>query len=67
MIPPSRYYNNVEYMDYVKEIKKNPLAKRVKLADLKHNSDSSRLDVVDSYALEREKKYKKAIEYLLSE
>lgn len=59
--------NNVEYMDYVKEIKKNPLAKRVKLADLKHNSDSSRLDVVDSYALEREKKYKKAIEYLLSE
>ena len=31
--------NNLEY---VKVIKNNPLAKRVKLADLKHNTDLSR-------------------------
>lgn len=54
----------VPYMDYVKEINKNPIAKAVKLADLMHNSDTSRLDVVDEYALKREEKYKKAIDYL---
>ena len=59
--------DNVEYMDYVKEIKKNDIAKKVKLADLKHNSDLSRLDVIDDYVLERVNKYKKAIAYLLEE
>lgn len=32
----------VDYIDYVKKIKTNPIARRVKLADLKHNSDISR-------------------------
>ncbi|MBQ1190594.1 MAG: bifunctional (p)ppGpp synthetase/guanosine-3',5'-bis(diphosphate) 3'-pyrophosphohydrolase [Lachnospiraceae bacterium] len=32
----------VDYSEYVKEVKKNPIAKRVKLADLAHNSDESR-------------------------
>ena len=31
--------DGVAYMDYVCEIKNNPIAKAVKLADLKHNSD----------------------------
>ena len=30
------------YLDYVTRIKTNPLAKKVKLADLRHNSDESR-------------------------
>ncbi len=34
---------DVDYLDYVRAIKKNPLARRVKLADLRHNSDASRL------------------------
>ena len=55
----------VEYMDYVKGIKKNPIAKAVKLADLAHNSDLSRLDKVDEKALERREKYIKAREELL--
>ena len=55
---------NVEYMDYVKKIKINPLAKKVKLADLKHNSDLTRLDQIDNYTLERCAKYKAAIKYL---
>ena len=33
---------NVDYIDYVKAIKPNPLARRVKIADLKHNMDISR-------------------------
>lgn len=56
--------DDVEYMDYVSEIKKNPIAKAVKLADLTHNSDLSRLDFVDEKALKRREKYLKAIELL---
>ena len=32
----------VDYFDYIREIKKNPIATKVKLEDLKHNSDKSR-------------------------
>jgi (p)ppGpp synthase/HD superfamily hydrolase len=56
--------DDVEYMDYVRIIKGNPIAKTVKLADLKHNSDLTRLDVVDEKALRRKEKYQKAIELL---
>lgn len=56
----------VPYMEYVKKIKTNPIATTVKLADLRHNSDLTRLDTVNEKALERAEKYKKAIE-LLSE
>ena len=55
---------SVPYMDYVALIKLNPVAKAVKLADLKHNSDLSRLDVVDKKALERREKYLTAIAFL---
>ena len=54
----------VPYMDYVRAIKDNPVAKAVKLADLKHNSDLSRLDIVDEKALARREKYLKALELL---
>ena len=54
----------VPYMDYVKEIAKNPIARKVKMADLRHNSDLSRMDEVDEWALKRNEKYKKALAYL---
>lgn len=56
--------DSVSYLDYVKAIKNNPIARKVKSADLKHNSDLSRLDKIDDKALERVEKYKKAIEIL---
>jgi (p)ppGpp synthase/HD superfamily hydrolase len=56
----------VPYMEYVKAISENPLATKVKLADLRHNSDLSRLDSVDEKALSRVKKYAAAIELLES-
>ncbi|MDD4564212.1 MAG: HD domain-containing protein [Eubacteriales bacterium] len=54
----------VPYLDYVREIKKNPIARAVKLADLKHNSDSGRLSTLDEKALARLEKYKMAIAIL---
>lgn len=56
--------DSVEYLDYVKVIKTNETAKKVKIADLKHNSDLTRLSVVDDYAKKRNEKYKKALEIL---
>lgn len=44
------------YMEYVAKIKDNPIAKAVKLADLEHNSDLSRLDTVDEKSPETERK-----------
>lgn len=52
------------YMDYVRRIAANPVAKAVKLADLRHNSDLSRMDVIDDRALERQRKYLAAIALL---
>jgi len=53
-----------DYTEYIQHIKVNPLAKTVKLADLKHNSDLSRLDVIDERALKRQKRYENAIKLL---
>lgn len=55
---------SVPYMEYVEMIKQNPVARAVKLADLIHNSDLSRLNTVDEKALRRAEKYKQAIEML---
>lgn len=55
---------SIPYMDYVAQIKKNPIAREVKLADLKHNSDLTRLNEVAEKDLERLKKHKKAISLL---
>ena len=57
--------DSVPYLDYVARIKDNPIAKAVKLADLEHNSDLTRLEVIDEKALERVEKYKIAREVLL--
>jgi hypothetical protein len=52
-------------MDYVKEIGKNPLARKVKLADLTHNMDIRRIRNPRQKDYDRiEKKYKPAYEYL---
>ena len=53
-----------DYQTYLKTVKSNPLARAVKLADLKHNSDLSRLETITDKDLERLEKYKKAIDYL---
>ena len=54
----------VPYMEYVKNISKNPIAKKVKIADLLHNSDVTRLDCIDEKAKIRNQKYKEALQIL---
>ena len=55
---------NISYFDYIKAIKSNELAKKIKLADLKHNSDLNRLKLITAKDQKRLNKYKKAIEIL---
>lgn len=55
---------SVPYMDYIAALAGNPLARRVKLADLEHNSDLSRLDEVTAEDEERRGKYAAARDLL---
>ena len=55
---------SVPYLDYVNRIKDDPIARAVKLADLRHNSDLSRLDTVTKKDEERIEKYRAAIRIL---
>lgn len=57
---------SVPYMEYVKAISTNPIASKVKMADLQHNSDLTRLDKIDAKALARVEKYAAAIKLLES-
>ena len=56
--------DNVPYMDYVEKIKGNEIARKVKLADLAHNSDTTRLDEINDKVIQRVEKYKNAIAIL---
>jgi len=58
---------DVPYMDYIQALKGNHIARKVKLADLRHNSDVSRLLEVDTWMREHLIKYRKALEYLEAE
>lgn len=58
------YSSNIEYMNYITEIKKNPIARKVKIADIIHNSDESRLNNISEKDIERINKYKKALDLL---
>ena len=59
---------DVDYFDYVRAIKENPVAKKVKLADLAHNSDQTRC-VGSGLSEEKlaywKQKYQKAVSILM--
>ena len=56
--------DSVPYLEYVQAIRVDPIARTVKLADLYHNSDLTRLNVITTQDIERVEKYKQAIEIL---
>ncbi len=56
-----------DYMDYVRGIKKNEIAKTVKLADLAHNMDRTRIRELSEKDEARYRKYQAAKALLLEE
>ena len=63
--------SGMPYLDYIRRIKSDPIAREVKLADLKHNSDQSRFteaEFIDENKLKQlREKYSTALKLLLSE
>ena len=57
---------DIGYMDYVKKVSSNPLAKEVKLADLQHNMDLRRISTLTEKDLDRTRKYQIAYHYLIN-
>lgn len=57
---------NEPYQDYLQRVKSNEIARKVKLADLAHNMDLSRLGNITDKDLKRLEKYKQAKAFLLS-
>ena len=56
--------DDTPYIDYLERIKTNELARTVKIADVLHNADQTRLDVIDEKAKYWEQKYNKAMQIL---
>ena len=59
--------DSVPYLEYVQAIRVDQIARKVKLADLHHNSDLTRMNVITTQDIERVEKYKQAIEILLNQ
>ena len=53
-----------DYMAYIRRVSANPISRAVKLADLKHNMDLSRLPEITDADRERVEKYQRAMEIL---
>jgi len=67
IITPLKYLTrgkNEDYEDYIHRVGENESAVTVKLADLKHNSDRTRIPNPSVDDLMRYAKYERAIEYL---
>ena len=61
------HIDDTDYFEYVRNIKTNPIAKKVKLADLAHNSDQSRCigsDLTEERKAFWKSKYEKATKIL---
>jgi len=58
----------MNYFDYIRKLRKNPIAKKVKQADLLHNSDVTRLSDCENMSTEQisrlHGRYKRALEIL---
>ena len=63
--------DHVPYIEYIRRIKSDPIAKAVKIADLRHNSDQTRFagvkNVNENKLRQLREKYENALELLLAE
>lgn len=58
---------NTLYLEYVSKIRSNPIARAVKIADLRHNSDLNRLETVTEKDQKRMLKYRMAEAVLMKD
>ena len=58
------HHEEESYLDYVARLRENPIARTVKRADLRHNSDLTRLDTVGEEDQARIEKYRAALALL---
>ena len=56
-----------DYFDFIQRAKKNPLGRKVKIADIQHNMDVTRIKVISDKDATRLNKYKKALVILISD
>ena len=56
--------DDMDYMEYIEAISNNEIARKVKIADLRHNMDISRIPNPSKQDFERIIKYQKALVYL---
>ena len=62
------HQHGVPYMEYIQAVKQNEIAKAVKIADITHNLDTTRMPNGVPEKLERKRPtYEKALEFLKSE
>jgi (p)ppGpp synthase/HD superfamily hydrolase len=52
------------YIDFIERAKTNAIGRKVKIADLKHNMDISRIPSISPLDLERLERYRKSLEIL---
>ena len=56
-----------DYFDFVQRAKQNPLGRKVKIADIRHNMDVTRIKIISDKDMARLNKYKKALEILIND
>ncbi len=56
----------VDYYEYIKNVAQNELATKVKIEDLKHNLDDSRLEVITDKINHKRDQYKASLNFLRS-
>lgn len=61
------YDKKSPYMDYIRRLKDNDIARVVKLADLSHNMDMSRIPEQSDMDAHRHNMYERAYDYLLTD
>lgn len=56
--------DDVPYSKYIEELSVNPISRDVKMGDLEHNSDLTRLDEIKPKDIRRAEKYKRSMAFL---
>lgn len=54
----------IDYFEYIENLKNNNLARKVKIVDINHNLDETRLDEITEKDVKRREKYQQALEIL---